>query len=526
VREKASSDPESAWLDLLLLVPLGVALMPLLLGFPQGHDWSFELIRIAEFGHALADGPVPPAWAGNLYGGYGSPIFLFYAPLYAGLASAFGFIWGSIPGGAVLALVASAAVGVFAMRRAALLATGGSRAAARVAVAVYLLHPYLLCDLLLRNANAEFAALCLAPLVLVGLLALPRRPRAGMLWLSGGVALVILAHNLTALWVVGLLLAAGLVLYPPHQERRTWLRLGAALVLGLGIAAFFWMPAVGLSSLVHTDQLLTGKFDFHRQFPPFLSLFGYERFYAAGVLPPALLACGLYVAVVSRGGALGVRRLLGAAIAGSALLVFLMLPASTWLWERVPWLPFFQFPWRMQGPLALLCALIAALVFAELSPRLGRSARYGLELALLLAVIVNALPHLSDARPLEERQALWAETSLDPEALQRGSNVATVRDDYLPHTASPRLWRTRRPDDRGILVLDSRPGSTCVSTHPKPRRSSSAAGSSRAGRSASTGGRTRSQPTRWVPSGPTCHRGRARSSFATDLRCSDERVWC
>jgi hypothetical protein len=133
----------------------------------------------------------------------------------------------------------------------------------------------------------------------------------------------------------------------------------------------------------------------------------------------------------------------------------------------VPWLPFFQFPWRMQGPLGLLCALIAALVFAELSRRLGRPARHWLELALLLAVIANALPHLSDARPLEERQAVWAETRLDPEALQRGDNVATVRDDYLPRTASPRLWRTRRPDERGILVLDSR-----VGTHVLEQRGS------------------------------------------------------
>jgi len=136
VKEKSPSGiptvSESAGLDLLLLVPLGVALAPLLRGFPQGHDRSFELVRIAEYGHALAGGPLPPAWAGNLYGGYGSPIFLFYAPLYAAFASAFAFISGSIPLGAVLALAAFAALGAFAMHRAALLATRGSRAAARV----------------------------------------------------------------------------------------------------------------------------------------------------------------------------------------------------------------------------------------------------------------------------------------------------------------------------------------------------------------------------------------------------------
>jgi uncharacterized membrane protein len=65
-------------------------------GFPAGHDWSYELVRVAEYAHALADGQVPPYWASNLYTGYGSPVFLFYAPLFVFLASFTSFIVGSV----------------------------------------------------------------------------------------------------------------------------------------------------------------------------------------------------------------------------------------------------------------------------------------------------------------------------------------------------------------------------------------------------------------------------------------------
>ena len=73
----------------LVIVAVVVSCFPLLQGFPRGHDWIFELVRVTEYGHALGAGQYPPFWADNLYGGYGSPIFLFYAPQFMLVASVF-----------------------------------------------------------------------------------------------------------------------------------------------------------------------------------------------------------------------------------------------------------------------------------------------------------------------------------------------------------------------------------------------------------------------------------------------------
>jgi len=69
-----------------------------------------------------------------------------------------------------------------------------------------------------------------------------------------------------ALWLVGCLWLA---------RRRLGAAFGAVVagnVLGLGISAFFWLPAIAERPLVQTERLLTGHFDFRIHFQTLASL--------------------------------------------------------------------------------------------------------------------------------------------------------------------------------------------------------------------------------------------------------------
>src|SRR5882672_1147875 len=177
--------PEDARTDRLRALPwlaclVGVA--PLLYGgFPEGHDWAYELVRVSEYQAALVAGQLPPYWSENLYGGYGSPVFLYYAPLFSACASLAGWLLGSVPRGATFVLVLASALSVPFMRAFldALLERAGLRdpAAARLGTVFFLLHPYLLGNKLVRNADAEYLGLCLAPLALHGVAIAARAPR-------------------------------------------------------------------------------------------------------------------------------------------------------------------------------------------------------------------------------------------------------------------------------------------------------------------------------------------------------------
>ncbi len=432
-------------------------------GFPKGHDWLLELVRVAEYQAALAAGQLPPYWAENLYAGYGSPVFLFYAPLFSAASSLAGWLLGSPLLGALSCTVLVSFLAVPATRAmldAALLVSRGSSprpgperevlaAAARVGVALYVLHPFLLGDKLLRNASAEYTALCLMPLVLYAVLIASRKPRAAFGWLGAGLAIVILSHNLTALVALTLAIGAAVVCYLRERSLYTWWILAGGVALGLGGACFFWFPAVSLTDLIRTEDLLQGKFDFHRQFPPFPAVFGYSRFYATGVLTPLALALGMALAI-------GGRRIrprngeqsqlvLVAALLGAAVLLLLLTPASAPIWERVPLLPLFQFPWRLLGPLALLCALVSSLVFARLLAGRGATRLVIAELAIWGLCVLNAAPALLAYTPLRPGIKARLPAILAPTSVREGSQSVSALDEYIPRAANPETWQNERP---------------------------------------------------------------------------------
>jgi uncharacterized membrane protein len=436
---------------------VAVVVVPLLVwGFPQGHDWSFELVRIAEYRHALADGQLPPAWAPDLYGGYGSPIFLFYAPAYLALSVAFWLVSGSVAVGAAWALVAVALIAVLSTRSMIRAATGTGHAdAERVGVYLFMLHPYLVGDLYLRNANAEFVALCLAPIAISGLILVGERPRRGLLAVAAGLALVTLAHNLTALVVAAVLLVGSLALHAPRPKPGVWPSLGAGAALGLAGAAFFWVPALRLQPLMSTGELLEGKFDFHNNFTSPLALFGYEPFYAAGLLTPLVWALGAWALMRMRRDRSPRLRVLAVALAGSLVFLLLATRASVKLWESLPFLPLFQFPWRMLGPIALTSSIVGAIAYVELTGKLTARWRRVAEILVLVLCLANALPHLLAYRPLDPsvRNAMILE--LAPSAIREKGYAATVGDEYLPRNATAEAWRRPRPSAGPIVSATS-----------------------------------------------------------------------
>jgi len=169
-----------SWLEAIPFLAALISCVPLIdAGFPQGHDWTFEIARVAEYSHALGEGQFPPHWAPNLYGGYGSPVFLFYAPAFVALANAVSPLVDSAAASASLVLIFFSFVAVFAVRRLFAAIPGVAPHGGRIAATLFALHPYLIGDKLIRNANAEFIALCLLPFALEGLMRLDRQPLRG-----------------------------------------------------------------------------------------------------------------------------------------------------------------------------------------------------------------------------------------------------------------------------------------------------------------------------------------------------------
>gem|GEM_PF-1952911 len=429
----------------IYLVALLSCLPLLVYGFPEGHDTGFELVRIAEYRHALEMGQWPPYWASNLYSGYGSPIFLFYAPLFLFVASSLSWPVGTVGDSASLALIGFSCLGAFGMYRLACTflprEQESSRTAARIAAYLYLLSPYVMGDKLIRNANAEFTALCVAPVVFYSLRLIDSRPRSGFVWLSVALGLSLTAHNLTALVTFALASLVAVVTYPPWRHIKQLILAASGMALGLLLAGFFWIPALSLKSLVRIDNMLTGKFDFHNQFQPFLSNWGYEGFFASGALLPVVLLLGAGSVVARLKEPDARRNILIGLLLLCLVFVFLQMPASTFVWENVPFLPLFQFPWRMQGPLAALGVLVGALTFHHLAATIRAKTLWLAEGVILLVALLNAAPLLQQYRPMTDTSGERFEKLLQPDQIRLNRLKATVANEFLPRQAvDPRHW--------------------------------------------------------------------------------------
>lgn len=448
----------------MALTLLGLAALagwPLWLrGYPLGHDWIYELARAAEFGHAVQGGQWPPLWAGNTNGGYGAPTFLYYAPLYSALTALLGAGLGSLVAGATAALLvlmaAAAAATAGAVRAMVGEATPAARTAPVVAAALYVLHPYLLGDSLIRNSSAEFAALAVAPLALQGAVTLAQRPLQGALALAAGVAAVTLAHNLTALAVVALALFLALVDLAGHETSRRARGLLALLggsALGLALAAWFWVPALAYKPLLAIDRLRSDKLDFHHNFAPLNQMLWGDEFFAVGWLTPLLVAP---IALVAwRASAGPQRRRLAALLSAAAVCLWLTTSISTVAWENLPLLELFQFPWRFVGPLALVVALAAGVALAQWGEQRPTGQVRGAALAAIALAALAAVRPWAQSGPLPAGASARLERVLTPEFLRTGEIAVEFRDEYVVQGADPAAWRRDRPAPQMGPVLRS-----------------------------------------------------------------------
>lgn len=395
------------WSLLALLVIVALALWPFLLrpGLPRFTDAELHVYRLAELARLVSAGELYPRWAPNFYFGYGYPIFNYYAPLsyYAGLPIALLPWWDAVAGVRAVFIggMLAGALGTFALVR-----TYWGSASGLVAAAAYSFSPYVVyVDPHARGDLAESLALGLFPVALWAVDRLRRGSAGAWLLAAALVAAVILSHNLLALVSFGLLLAYTLWQCSDREETRAIcaLRLGA-LLAGVGLAAFFWLPVALEQDAVNLDSLIGpgSHFDYRNHFLTAGQLLAPPARVDWAASEPALplnlglsqwLLASVSLVLLGAGLVRHRRRAVFFALVVIGLLA-MMLPLSTPVWEAVPLLPYFQFPWRLLGALAPLLAILIGAGTDALNRRIRGSGGRWVPALFAGVIIVMAFPLL------------------------------------------------------------------------------------------------------------------------------------
>lgn len=371
--------------------------------FYANHDNLGYALRLIEFRDCLTHGYMFPQWCSHFRGGLGSPFFNFYQSGYfyaaALVPSALPVNWQL-----GLPLVFFAATAFAAMYR--LIRRTWSSSAAAVAAVAVVAAPYARTNLYLRGDLSEFSAMMCVPACLLALDGWLRRPLCfrSVVFVGMAGAAVVCLHPAIGLMSSGLMLILVVVKSLSDRSVRTLASGLCCLGVAAGLSAVYWLPMFAHMDLVSADQAWDGTsyggyYHYSRHFNPLISFLD-----ASPTDTPVPIKLGIPVlvgtalAVVMQ--AIGYRRrsphqrvqfwcLAGISAAG----LFLMTPASSWLWDHLPLLHRIQFPWRM---LSVVSVSLAGTVGTAVGCFRGAMTRQAAGLVLLAAV---GLPLISRQSP-------------------------------------------------------------------------------------------------------------------------------
>ncbi len=383
-----------------------------------GHDFDFHLVSWMEVARGWHSGLLYPHWVTSANFGAGEPRFIFYPPASWMLGALLGTVFGWQATPWCFTAICLGCAG-FTMRRFA--AEYLTPIAATAAACLYIANPYMLFVVYERTAYAELMASALLPLLLVFSLR-PLPPIAALsttiagIWLMNAPSGVMACYAL--LWIALLRLVSD----------RRWeapLRLGGATALGLGLAAFYLVPAayqqhwVEIARAVGPGMRFQDSFLFHR--------IG-ESFHDGVLHTASVIACVLLgvaaVALLLSQNVLRNRRLLWLASL-APLILLLLLPISTPVWRLAPHLNYVQFPWRW---LLVLAPVVAFFLGAALTKRIRSPWIVALIVAACIAAVIPVVPYLHQTCDSEDAVSAQVDLMHDGSG-EEGTDEYTPRDD-------------------------------------------------------------------------------------------------
>jgi hypothetical protein len=387
--------------------------------------------------------------------GYGYPFFNYLAPLLYHLTAAVhvaGLGFESAFKLVVVGCFVLGAWGTYALARDIM-----SSGAGVLAAATYVYAPFLLREVFIEGGYTQLLAACIMPAALWSFYRLVTRDHP--LYLLTSVLLcgaVIVSHNISGMLFFPFL---SLFVFWTIFSTRRWGRLKwvvAALVLSLTLVSFFLVPALMEKPLVKLDRIRQGYFDFTLHFLTLKEILSPSEVPDSSSFNPVwLLNLGTAHVLLIGLGLVGVAlgpwpRERKAQVAFFPLMlavsVFMMLPASRTIWERVPLLAFTQFPWRFFN-LAILAAAVLCGASAGLWARIPwPRAATALVASFLLGTVWVALVQLYPQWPAASREALSPRDVVLHE-IRTGVVGTTSTGDCLP------IWVIDEPTNSPLVPI-------------------------------------------------------------------------
>jgi hypothetical protein len=333
---------------LLILI---LALLSVYRLLPQGFlslQDDMHIFRLKEFHQCLVDLQIPCRYSTNASFGYGSPIFNFYPPLSYFIPELFHLLGFSLADSIKLLLIFSAIIrglGMYLL-------------AGPVAAVLYIFAPYQALNTFVRGAIAENLALSLLPWLILSL----RHKKIAFATLFS--TLLLLTHQLSVIAFLPIIVYFCLI------EKIPLKKLAYVPLVSLGLSSFFLLPSIFERGFTTNNTMVSGYFDYHLHFISLYQIF-ISRFWGYGAstwgpydgmafpLGQIQFALPLLLLLFSPK---KIKLKIIPILALALFFLFLTHQRSIFIWQVLPFLAFFQFPWRFIGSAVFLLSYASGLI--------------------------------------------------------------------------------------------------------------------------------------------------------------------
>lgn len=342
-------------------------------GLPPTHDGEYHIIRFYEFDKTLRGGDWYPRWAPDLNNGYGVPLFNYVYPLPNYVAS-------------LLHLFGISFIDAFKLQMFFATILGGiffylwikgfwGNLGGIVSSVFYIFSPYRFVDIYIRGSVGEVWALAFFPAFLWAITRyMQNKQKIFSILSSIFLSLIIFSHNILALmFFIFSIFYIGFFIYQDKNKKYLILNTFYIMLLGLGISAIFWLPAIYESKYVTGLQIFDVTVHFPELYQLIIPTWG-SGFSGAGLQNELSFQ-------------IGVANLIGVFLSLIAIIIqiirkqklffytifflvwfiftlFLMIDISKPVWKMVPLMNYFQFPWRLLSLEILFASFLAGSIFS------------------------------------------------------------------------------------------------------------------------------------------------------------------
>jgi uncharacterized membrane protein len=369
-------------------------------GFFVSDDGNWMIIRLAAFFDTFRQGQFPVRFLYSLNHGYGYPVtnFLYPLPFYLGsLIHILGF--GFIDSVKILMALATmlGATGCYLL----LIRRNSNNLSAIVGAILYSYLPYHLFDLYTRGSLGEIVALGFAPFLFLSWEKIKSGNKHGLAIGSISLAAIVMSHNTLAFLFLPLFVVYALFDLKTKQPLNGWKDLLQIIIFGLGLSAFFWIPA--LYELQYTKAAITEVSNFQNYF---LTFSNFSSVLGISTILAIFVGFFTFVKYRDRQELFVVLLLLGS--------ILMMLPVSSPLWSSLPLPKVVQFPWRFASLSIFLTTILVSKIVA-------RQKYLGLLISLPVLIVIPRLIFFGPER-----------TFYPDSYYSTNDDTTTVKNEYMP----------------------------------------------------------------------------------------------